>query len=208
MQQDENGDFNIISTASRVLKPAEQRYTTCEKELLVIIYALQRFKIYIYGRKFILFTDNQAITFLHKCVITSNRVARWMMEIQKFDLEIRHIKGVQNHLADVLSRTPRGLTDDETRNPTRLDQIMVHKIQIYEDKTLKKELQTLATLQDADERLAAIKGKITSHHSTAKDRYKLQEKVLYCREDKNQRRWKDMLPSTLSRKFSSMYISL
>jgi ribonuclease HI len=142
MQQDENGDFNIISTASRVLKPAEQRYTTCEKELLAIIYALQRFKIYIYWRKVILFTDNQAIPFLHKCVITSNRVARWLMEIQQFDLEIRHIEGVQNHLADVLSRSSRGLTDDETRNLTRPDQIMVRKIQVYEDKTLKKELQT------------------------------------------------------------------
>jgi len=50
-QQDENGDFNIISTASRVLRPAEQRYTTCEKELLAIIYALQRFRVYIYGLK-------------------------------------------------------------------------------------------------------------------------------------------------------------
>jgi len=77
MQWDDNGDFNVISTASRVLKPAQQRYTTCENELLAIIYALQRFKIYIYGRKVILFTDNQATTILKKCVITSNRVARW-----------------------------------------------------------------------------------------------------------------------------------
>jgi hypothetical protein len=82
MQQGENGNFNIISTASRVLNPAEQRYNTCEKELLAIFYALQRFKFHIYGRNVILFTDNQAITFLQKCVITSNRVARWMIEIQ------------------------------------------------------------------------------------------------------------------------------
>jgi len=88
-----------------------------------------------------------------------------MMEMQQFDLEIRHIKGVQNHLADVLSRSPRGLTDDETRNLTHPDQIMVHKIQVYEDKTLKKELQTLAKLLDADERLADI----TSHTITVKD---------------------------------------
>ena len=40
MQWDENGDFNMVSTASRVLKPVEQRYTTCEKELLAVIYAL------------------------------------------------------------------------------------------------------------------------------------------------------------------------
>ena len=61
------GGFNIISTASRVLRPAEQRYTTCEQELLAIIYALQRFKFYIYGRKVVLFADNEAVTFLHKC---------------------------------------------------------------------------------------------------------------------------------------------
>ena len=188
IQQGENGDFNIISTASRVLKPAEQRYTSCEKELLAIIYDLQRFKNYIYGRKVILYTDNQAITFLHKCVITSNLVARWMIEIQQFDLEIRHIKGVQNHLADVLSRSPTGLTD-ETRKLARPGQIMVHKIQVYEDKPLTKELQTLATLQDADERLAAIKGKLTSHPITVKERYRLQENVLYCREGKDQYRW-------------------
>ena len=89
------------------------------------------------------------------------------MEIQKFDLEIRHIKGVQNHLADVLSRSPRGLTDEDTRNLTRPDQIMVHNVQIYKDKTLRQELQALATLQDADERLTALREKVKSHPITA-----------------------------------------
>jgi hypothetical protein len=44
-------------------------------------------------------------------------------------------------------------------------------------KPLKKALQTLATLQDAEERIAAIKGKVTSHPITVKDRYRLQENV-------------------------------
>jgi hypothetical protein len=75
-----------------------------------------------------LFTDNQAVTFPHKRVITSNRVARWLMKIQEINLEIRHIQGVQNHLADVVSHSPKGLTEEETRNLTHPDQIMVHKI--------------------------------------------------------------------------------
>jgi hypothetical protein len=123
-----------------------------------------------------------------------------MMEIQQFDLEIRHIKGVQNHLADVLSRSPRGLTDEETSNLTGRDQIMLHKIQVYDDKTLKKELQTFATLQEADERLATIKGKVTSHPNTVNDRYSLEGNVLYCREDDSQHRWKAMLPNNLEQK--------
>jgi hypothetical protein len=86
---------------------------------------------------------------------------------------------------------------------------MVHRIQIYEDKTLKKELQTLASLQDAEERLAAIKGKVTSHPTTDKDRYILHENVLYCREDKNQQRWKAVLPNNLEQKmFKYVHLSL
>ena len=98
----------------------EQRYTTYERErererereLLAIVYVLQLFRIYIYGRKVTLFTDNKVLSLIHRCVITSNRVARWMVQIQEYDLEIRHIRGVQNHLADILSRNPSGMTDE------------------------------------------------------------------------------------------------
>jgi len=61
LQERDDGGFNIVSTASRVLNQTEQRYTTCEKELLAIVYALQRSRIYIYGRKVTLFTDNKAL---------------------------------------------------------------------------------------------------------------------------------------------------
>jgi hypothetical protein len=91
LQERDEGGFSIVSTASRVLNQMEQRYTTCEKELLTIVYALQRFKVYIYGSKITLFTDNKALSFLQCCVITSNRVAGWMVQIQDYDLEIRHI---------------------------------------------------------------------------------------------------------------------
>ena len=200
MQDNGKGGMNIISTTSRVLKPVEQRYTTCEKELLAIVDALQKFKVHIYGRKVILNTDNRALTFLNKCIVTSNRVARWMIDIQQVDLEIKHIKGVDNHLADILSRSPRGLTEQQTKDLSQPDQIMIHKIEMYKDKTLQKELQTLATLQDTDRRLAAIKGKITSGPNNNKDRYWLQENVLYCRGNKTQRGWRAMLPSCLEQR--------
>ena len=41
--------MNIVSNASRVLTPAEQRYTTGELELMAIVYALRKFRVYIYG---------------------------------------------------------------------------------------------------------------------------------------------------------------
>jgi hypothetical protein len=63
LQERDDGEFNIVSTASRALNQTEQRYRTCEKELLAVVYALQRFRIYIYGRKVTLFTDNKALSF-------------------------------------------------------------------------------------------------------------------------------------------------
>jgi hypothetical protein len=200
MQDGDQGKFNIVSTASRVLNSAEQRYTTCEKELLAIIYALQRFKIFIYGRRVILNTDNKALTFLNRCAVTSNRVARWNIELQQFDLEIRHIKGVQNHLAEALSRSPSGLTDQEMRNQTRPDQVMVHGIQVSDARNIRKELQTLATLQDADERLAAIKGRVATHPASEGAQYMLKNEVLYCRGGQHQPGWRAMLPDGLERK--------
>jgi ribonuclease HI len=118
LQERDDGEFNIISTATRVLNQTQQHYTTYEKELLAIVYALQRFRIYIYGHKVTLFTDNKALSFLHRCIITFNRVAKWTVQIQEYDLEIRHSKGVQNQLADILSHNPSWVTDEQTRDLT------------------------------------------------------------------------------------------
>jgi len=106
MQKDKEDRTKVVSTASRVLTPAERKCTTCELELLAIVYALRKFRIYIYGHKVTLNTDHKSLTFLKKCVVSSTRVARWILEIEQWDLEIQHIKGIENTLADVLSRNP------------------------------------------------------------------------------------------------------
>lgn len=72
---------------------------------------------------------------------------------------------MQNHLADVLSRNPNGLTDKETTDLTKPDQIMVHHIKLYKDKELKKELQTLGVLEDADTKLHSLKVEVAAQPS-------------------------------------------
>jgi hypothetical protein len=81
MQTDRHGEKLLVSTASRVLSPAERRFTVAEHELLAIVYALEKFRIYICGHKVYLNTDNKALTFLSRCALTSSRVARWVMQI-------------------------------------------------------------------------------------------------------------------------------
>ena len=119
-----------------------------------------------------------------------------MVQIQEYDLEIRHIRGVHNHLADILGRNPSGMTDEQTRDVTRLDQVMVHHIQVYKDQNIKKKLKELAELHDTDEKLAVIKN---SHKRPAYDQtqFVLQDNVLYSGEEKIEQRYKAMLPSFL-----------
>jgi hypothetical protein len=61
IQSDGHGESRVISTASRVLTPAERKYTTCEQELLAIVYALQKFRIYVFGHHIKVHTDNKAL---------------------------------------------------------------------------------------------------------------------------------------------------
>jgi hypothetical protein len=92
LQKDKEGRTYMVSTASHSLTPAKRRYTTCKQELLAIVYALYKFRVYIYGHKITLNTDHKSLTVLKKCVVSSTRVARWMLEIEQWDLEIQHIQ--------------------------------------------------------------------------------------------------------------------
>ena len=95
MQKDSEGNVNIVSTASRLMNSAEKRYTTCEQELLAVVYALEKFRVRVYGNKNYVNTDNRALTSLQKCAISSNKVARWLITIQEYNIELQHIRGVE-----------------------------------------------------------------------------------------------------------------
>jgi hypothetical protein len=108
-----------VSTASRVLSHTEQRYSTCEQELLAIVYVLQKFRLYVYGRQIKVFADNKSLSFLKRCVLTSDRISRWVMQLQEYDLDVVYVSGSSNLLADILSRNRVGLTQQQIKAATR-----------------------------------------------------------------------------------------
>jgi hypothetical protein len=61
LDDSEDGELDIISTALSVLNQSEQLYTTWEKKFRAIVCALQLFRIYFYGRNLIIYTDNKTL---------------------------------------------------------------------------------------------------------------------------------------------------
>lgn len=93
-----------ISYASKVLNAAQRNYSTIEKELYAIIYAIDMFRHYIYGFEFMLFTDHKPLIFLHKLKNPSGRLFRWKLKLSEYRYKIVYRKGTQNNVADALSR--------------------------------------------------------------------------------------------------------
>ena len=93
-----------ISYASRTLQSAEVNYSTTEKELLAIVFAVKHFRPYLYGHKFILVTDHRPLIWLNNLKDPVSRLARWRIKLSDHDYEIVYKKGIANSNADALSR--------------------------------------------------------------------------------------------------------
>ena len=104
----EDGEERPVAYVSRTLTAAEKNYSQLEKEALAIVYAVDKFHYYLYGRHFIIQSDHQPLSHLFnnaKAIspTSSSRIKRWSLTLSAYSYTITHKPGKNLGNADALS---------------------------------------------------------------------------------------------------------
>ena len=103
-QFDDKGHRKVVSYASWLFNEQQRKYSTTERELFAIILAIRKWKPFLGYTKFVAETDHQALTGYMKLDDPHGKIARWIVELNQFNFELKYIKGTLNASADALSR--------------------------------------------------------------------------------------------------------
>lgn len=101
---EDESKVNYISFMARALHAHEKNYPAYKKELLGIVYALNKFHYYLWGRPFTLFTDHRPLTYIHQQKELPAIISNWRETILNYDFVCSYRPGLMNIIPDALSR--------------------------------------------------------------------------------------------------------
>ncbi|KAL2088699.1 hypothetical protein ACEWY4_015598 [Coilia grayii] len=107
LQPGVDGINHPVCYFSKKFSHPQRSYSTIEKEALALVLAVQHFEVYLgASQNIIVYTDHDPLKFLWRMRNANQRLMRWSLILQPFNLEIKHIRGTDNVVADALSRVP------------------------------------------------------------------------------------------------------
>ena len=104
LMQEHDNELFPVAFASKKLSKRERAYSTMERECLALVWAVQKFQLYLYGKAFVLQTDHQPLVYLNRAKLSNSRIMRWALFLQSYSIHIEAIKGSLNVGADYMSR--------------------------------------------------------------------------------------------------------
>lgn len=105
-KSDEDGLLHPVHYMSRKTSEAERKFSSYELEVLAIVEALRKFRVYLLGSKFKIVTDCAAFTQTMRKKELSTRIARWALYLEDYNYDIEHRAGSAIRHVDALSRNP------------------------------------------------------------------------------------------------------
>jgi len=102
-QPGEDGAERTVEFISSKLNSTQVRWSTIEKETYATVWALKKFRKWIFGKPAVVYTDHNPITYLTDLAPKSSKLMRWALAIQEYDVTLHYKVGSKN-VADCLSR--------------------------------------------------------------------------------------------------------
>ena len=125
-------DGQPVVYASRTLTDTERRYSNIERELLGVVFGLERLHHYTFGKPITVETDHQPLTSIwKKTIVTSSpRLQRLLLRLAQYDVHIEYLRGKENVIADALSRVTSIKSEHPDYNDSlsNIEKIPVHQI--------------------------------------------------------------------------------
>lgn len=91
--QGEDGNQLLGQYIGRKLFPRETRYSTVEKEVLAIKWALDTLTYYLIGKEFVLETNYCALQWIDNMKDINARITRWYMSLQPYRFRVQYRPG-------------------------------------------------------------------------------------------------------------------
>lgn len=195
-QEGSNGERLTISFASRALNGAERNYSITELELLSVVFACDKFRVFILGYPVTVLTDHQALTFLFHCRLRNARLTRWTLLLQEFNLQVEYIPGHEN-IVDALSCSPVGRDNEpsDQTSPCILTTTSKNIVQDYH-RHMHSFISILSSqMEDMDlNNIINILSSTPETLSPIQEHYCLVEGVLFYRRHNTGDHWLDCVP--------------
>ena len=154
-------DRRPIAHYSHALPLRARLKSIYERELMTIVFSVQKWQPYLLGQRFAVRTNQRSLKFLLDQRLASVEHQRWLTKLLGYDLEIQYCSGVENKVVDVLSRM------SEAIEFAALTQATVSQSRLMDSEV------------ERDEKLAAVKGDIQFGHKA----HCAQQQIIISRKD-------------------------